>query len=127
MSNYPGGAAPAGSVNKLDMWAITNASFFPEERMPYLKDRLSRLPESHFDALYAVKLHNPTTILLFSIFLGELGVDRFMIGDTGIGIGKLLTCGGFLIWWIIDLFLIQGRTKEKNFENVINMLTHYGY
>lgn len=37
-----------------------------------------------------------------------------MIGDTGMGIGKLLTCGGFGIWAIVDWFLIMGATREKN-------------
>ena len=40
-----------------------------------------------------------------------------MIGDTGMGIGKLLTCGGFGVWGIIDWFLIMGATREKNMEN----------
>jgi TM2 domain-containing membrane protein YozV len=53
--------------------------------------------------------------LLVSIFLGGIGVDRFMLGQTGMGIGKLLTCGGFGLWWLIDLFLIMGETKKKNF------------
>jgi hypothetical protein len=37
-----------------------------------------------------------------------------MIGDTGMGIGKLLTCGGLGIWAIVDLFMIQGATRKKN-------------
>ena len=37
-----------------------------------------------------------------------------MIGDTGLGIGKLLTCGGLGIWGIVDWFLIMGATREKN-------------
>jgi hypothetical protein len=39
-----------------------------------------------------------------------------MIGDTGLGIGKLLTCGGIGIWTIVDWFMIQDRTREKNLE-----------
>lgn len=27
---------------------------------------------------------------------------------------KLITCGGCGIWWLIDLFLIMGATREKN-------------
>ena len=43
------------------------------------------------------------TTLLLSIFLGSLGIDRFYLGDTGAGIGKLLTLGGCGIWYIIDI------------------------
>ena len=60
-----------------------------------------------------------TLILIISIFLGGLGIDRFMIGDIGLGVLKLLTFGVFGIFTIIDWFLISGRTKEKNFNQVM--------
>jgi hypothetical protein len=41
-----------------------------------------------------------------------------MIGDTGMGIAKLLTCGGLGVWAIIDLFLIMGAAREKNLEKL---------
>ncbi|MGA2033615.1 MAG: TM2 domain-containing protein [Thermoguttaceae bacterium] len=44
--------------------------------------------------------------LLLSVLVGSLGVDRFYLGYMGLGVLKLITCGGCGIWWIIDLILI---------------------
>ena len=59
---------------------------------------------------------DPTLSLILSILVGSMGVDRFYIGNVGMGVGKLLTCGGVYIWWFIDIFLIQDATKKKNLE-----------
>lgn len=59
---------------------------------------------------------NWTVTLVFSIFFGTLGVDRFMMGQIGLGILKLITLGGLGIWWIVDVALIASRYQ---FENVV--------
>jgi hypothetical protein len=61
------------------------------------------------------------TALLLSIFLGQLGVDRFYLGYIGLGVLKLLTGGGCGIWWLVDVIMIatdslkdaQGRPLHK--------------
>ena len=53
--------------------------------------------------------------LLLSFFVGFLGVDRFYLGHIGLGILKLLTCGGLGIWALIDLVLIAiDNVRDKN-------------
>lgn len=68
--------------------------------------------------LQATELKDPTTILLVSIFLGTLGIDRFMIGDIGMGILKLLTAGLCEILTIIDWFTISKKTKQLNLSKI---------
>ncbi|MFM2238333.1 MAG: hypothetical protein RL389_680 [Actinomycetota bacterium] len=52
--------------------------------------------------------------LLLSVFLGTLGVDRFYLGQIGLGIGKLLPAGGCGVWALIDISLIAMRKVTDN-------------
>ena len=47
-----------------------------------------------------------TTAIILSALLGGLGVDRFYLGYTGMGVLKLLTGGCFGILWILDIINI---------------------
>lgn len=51
-------------------------------------------------------MKSKTTALILSILVGGLGIDRFYLGYTGIGVLKLLTGGGLGILWIIDILNI---------------------
>jgi TM2 domain-containing membrane protein YozV len=49
---------------------------------------------------------NWLTTLLVTLFLGGLGVHRFINGKIGTGILMLVTGGGCGIWWLIDLIMV---------------------
>ena len=56
-----------------------------------------------------------STAFLLSYFLGIFGVDRFYLGYKGLGILKLLTCGGIGIWALVDIILIAiGSMRDAN-------------
>ncbi|MEO7991027.1 MAG: TM2 domain-containing protein [Chryseolinea sp.] len=109
-------------AQKVDMFLMTNAKFFEGHQIMMVKDKISGLDDSKFIYLQSLNLKDPTTILIVSLLAGTFGIDRFMIGDTGLGIGKLLTCGGLGIWAIVDWFLIMGRTKELNFQKILTLM-----
>ena len=96
--------------------------YFPPEKIMYLKDKLRTMDEEKFSLISTIEFKDPTTLLLVSIFLGGLGIDRFMLGDTGMGILKLLTAGLCGILTIVDWFTISKKAKELNFNNVMALL-----
>ncbi len=67
-------------------------------------------------------MKDPTVLLIVSLFLGGLGIDRFMLGDTGMGILKLLTGGLCGVLTIIDWFTVTKKTKQANFSAVSMVL-----
>ena len=101
--------------SKIDMFISSNGSNFPSEKIGIIQSQLQKLDDNKFLSVQSSDYKNPMTLLIISIFFGWIGVDRFMLGQTGLGIIKLLTCGAGGLWWLIDLFLIMGAAKEKNF------------
>jgi len=67
-----------------------------------------------FMAQYQSERKDRTTGLILAVLLGKFGVDRFYLNDIGLGILKLITLGGCLIWWVIDWFTVQSRVDEYN-------------
>ncbi len=107
---------------KVDFFIMTNQKYFPAEKIMYLKEKLLSLDEDKFNMISAIDFKEPTTLLLISLFLGGFGVDRFMLGDTGMGVLKLLTGGCCGILTIIDWFTVQKKATEENFNKIMMLI-----
>ena len=108
--------------DKVDTYIMTNQKYLPAEKIVFLKQKLLEIDETKFSLVSAVEMKDPTTLLLVSLFLGTLGIDRFMLGESGMGILKLLTVGLCGVLTIIDWFTIQKKTRDLNFNNLMLVL-----
>ena len=107
---------------KVNQLLMMMGSKIPSESIPMVRDRLLKSDMNESDFLILVNsMKDPTISIILSILVGVLGVDRFYIGDIGLGVGKLLTGGGCYIWALVDIFLIMDATRQKNLEL---LLTH---
>ena len=106
---------------KVDMFMIANNKYFEGHHLNSVREKLLILDDTKWPLVQTLQFKNPDTAQILSI-MGQVGIDRFFIGDTGLGIVKLLTCGGLGIWTIIDWFMIQGAAREKNMETFQNAL-----
>ena len=55
-------------------------------------------------------------LLCLGLFYGFLGVDRMYNGQVELGILKLITGGGFGIWWLIDILVWANRAGRAEPE-----------
>lgn len=97
---------------------LTYNKYFPEDKLFYIRQKFEEMDDEKAQFIFSMEFKDPIMALILSLVCGVLGIDRFYIGDTMLGVLKLITCGGLGIWTIIDYFLIMNATKEKNFEKL---------
>lgn len=115
--------APASDIEqKVANYIQLNSGKFPPECIPALREKLLAQSPSKIDMLCAVSLMDPIINLIVSFFFGVYGVDRFLAGQIGMGVLKLITGGGCFVWAVVDLFLVMGYTRQSNYEKVLKLL-----
>jgi len=97
-------------------FVLNKSKMFKTIDLEQILEQMEGMNEKQLIAISGADYLDPTINLVVSILVGGLGVDRFLIGDVGAGIGKLLTGGGLGVWWLVDIFLIQNKTKDHNFD-----------
>jgi TM2 domain-containing membrane protein YozV len=89
------------------------------EEYSYLKQVVSGMNQrqtQNFVLLYSDRRKDPQEILLFTLlgFLGVAGIQRFIIGQVGMGILYFLTAGLCFIGTIVDVVNHKSLTLEYN-------------
>jgi TM2 domain-containing membrane protein YozV len=110
------------TLANVDMFMGTMGRYFSISKIGMMRNRLAKLDDSRLPLIQSLPYKDPTMLLVVSLFAGTFGIDRFMLGQIGLGIIKLITMGGFGIWTVIDWCLIMSATKEVNY-NTFNQNT----
>lgn len=118
---------------RVQRFIMTNSKYLPESHMEEIRSTLLSLNAQQMSSVECIDFKDPTTMLLISIFLGGLGVDRFMLGDAKNGVFKLLlsifffliiTLLALFVWWIIDLIKMKDMTKQYNYNELTKALSY---
>lgn len=107
---------------KIDTLMALIGPNIPAERHYEIIETLKNVPDEKYAMLASIPFKNSTTITIISVFLGGWGIDRFMLGDIGLGVLKLLTGGVCGIMWLIDLFIVGKRAKQWNYQEVLKRM-----
>lgn len=136
----------------VERYLLLNSTFLPKDKVSLIKEKLLS-NESIFNRVRLMTLKDPNTLLLISVCVGQLGVDRFLINKKATGALKLVffliayVCLSvsffviigdytkfigwfllsvyyvFIIVWIIDLCKIRNMTREYNYSLIMNILS----
>lgn len=76
---------------KINLWLGSNAKYFDAAQIPILREKLKNTSDEQYLAVQTQSYIDPTVTTIISVLLGGCGIDRFMVGDIGMGVLKLLT------------------------------------
>ena len=102
--------------HQVEIFITRNLNKMPTDKVREIEGMLYEMDERRFLHVSAQDYKDPTTMLLLSIFTGQWGVDRFIMGDVGMGVLKLLTGGVCGVLWIIDIVNSNRDTRQYNYR-----------
>lgn len=107
---------------------ITSIPAVEADELAFLQEFLKNLPEDKihlFISLYNGKRKRTDTILICCLlgFIGAAGIQRFVLGQIGMGILYFFTAGLCFIGTIIDIINHKQLTFEYNQKMAIESLS----
>lgn len=109
------------SEDLVDLYCTVHHDYFGTDKMILVRNRLMTMTESEFEMATSIDYVNPDMMLFVSCLSGSFGLDRFLLGETAVGLLKLLTFGCFGILTLIDLLTIRKKTQELNFNKIMSI------
>lgn len=104
--------------SKIDTFIGFNIENFATYDLEIVRQRLETMDDSKFAYLQGIEFQKPSTIFLIAILLGW---ERFWLDDIGMGILKILTFYGCMIWWLIDIFSAKERAQKYNLNKFLRV------
>ena len=98
---------------KIDMFIGLNTENFHAYDLKMMREKLEKMEDEQFFMVQGSEFQKPSTIFLIAILLGW---ERFWLDDIALGIVKMATFNGCMIWYIIDIFSAKDRAKSYNFK-----------
>jgi TM2 domain-containing membrane protein YozV len=113
------GFAIIGGVIALLIFLINKSKQEIQRSEAAVNQIISHLPQDEqmiFFMQYNNVKKNPTSAVLWALFLGGVGAHKFYMGETGLGILYLLFCWTYIpgIIAFIELFTLSGKVAKYN-------------
>ena len=86
----------------VNMLLATYGKYFPESSLMQIREIFENMDEKQIGMLACLQFKDPITSVL--------------------GIIKLLTCGGLMLWMLIDLFLIMDAARQENLQKLMRIV-----
>lgn len=125
--SQPATDVPEDANKRIQRFLVTNRKYLPQYQFESIRRMLAGLSEEQWDSVEYIEFKDPLLVIVVSVLVGYLGVDRFILGDITNGLLKLvltLLCGIGLIWWVIDFFSVSQRTRECNLRLLKDTLSY---
>lgn len=110
-------------IKRVNLYLEKYGDYYKASHQAVIKQALCAVPDKYFDEVIDTKLLNPSYMQIASVFGGALGFDRFLLGDKTMGLVKMFLLGGCGVIALIDIFTIQDKAREKNYETLMKSIT----